>query len=167
MINGSRESSRKIWVISDTHLRKGQILPDFFTKKISREDMILHLGDFITLEAVEHLRSLCQFDGVCGNMDSPDLRRLLKRNKIIEIDGFNIGLMHGRGGPDETIHNVQTEFNGKVDIALFGHTHHPHHSKDNGTLFFNPGSLTDGRGAPCSFGLLHLDESPWGEIIEV
>jgi uncharacterized protein len=156
-----------IWVISDTHLTKSQILPDAFTDKVGREDIILHLGDLISFEIFEYLQSLCQVHAVRGNCDFPDLRRELSPKKTLELNGLKIGLMHGQGGQDETMRLIKTEYQGKVDIALFGHTHIPYHHRDSGTLFFNPGSLNKGRDGKNTYGVLHLDSEPWGEIIEL
>jgi uncharacterized protein len=156
-----------IWVISDTHLTKSQVLPDSFTDKIGREDIILHLGDLVSFEIIEYLQSLCHVHAVRGNCDLPDVRRVLPPKSVLELNGLKLGLMHGQGGHDETLRLIKAEYQGKVDIALFGHTHIPFHHRDNGTLFFNPGSLTNNRDGKNSYGILHIDDQPWGEIIEL
>lgn len=128
----------------------------------------MHLGDIVSLEAFEQFRALCPMEAVRGNCDQPDVRRGLSSKIIVEIDGIKIGLIHGSGGPGETLKLVKEEFASKVDIALFGHTHVPYHRRENGTLYFNPGSLRNGRGSGNTYGLLHLDgNEPWGEIIEI
>jgi len=162
-----RSSKSLIWVISDTHLRKGQILPESFVENIRREDCIFHLGDFISLDVIEFLNGKCRFEGVVGNCDAPDIRRIMPSKKIVEIEGKKIGLIHGRGGSHESEELAKSEFSGRVDIALFGHTHIAKTYQDNGTVYLNPGSLTDGRGENTSFGLLHLDDHPWTEIIQL
>jgi hypothetical protein len=97
-----------------------------------------------------------------------DVRRGLPSKKIIEINKRKIGLMHGQGGAAETLQSVKTEFSARVDVALFGHTHKTFLSRENGTLFFNPGSLHNGREGCNTYGILHLDsEEPWGEIVEL
>jgi uncharacterized protein len=156
-----------IWVISDTHLTKSHILPDTFTDKVGREDIILHLGDLVSLEIIEYLQSLCQVHAVRGNCDLPDVRRVLTPKTTLELNGLKVGLMHGQGSHDETLRLIKAEYQGKVDIALFGHTHIPFHHRDNGTLFFNPGSLSHGRDGKNTYGVLHLDSEPWGEIVEL
>jgi putative phosphoesterase len=155
-----------IWVVSDTHLTGNQVLPESFKSRVSREDIILHLGDLVSLEALEQFRSLCQFEAVRGNCDMPDVRRRLNPTTIIEIQGIKIGLVHGHGGPSETLGSVRKEFDGKVEIALFGHTHVPYQKRENGILYFNPGSLGNGRGKGSTYGVLHLDNQPWGEVVE-
>jgi uncharacterized protein len=155
-----------IWVISDTHLTRSNILPETFVQQIVREDIILHLGDIISFEVMEFLHTLCHVEAVRGNCDMPDVRRGLAVKKIIELDGIKIGLIHGQGGQLQTFQLVRQEFAGKVDVALFGHTHVPHLARENGTLYFNPGSLRNGREGSNTFGILHLDDQPWGEIKE-
>lgn len=156
-----------IWVISDTHLTRSHILPESFVHKVGREDIILHLGDMVSFEVMEYLQTLCQVEAVRGNCDMPDVRRGLPLKKIIELGGKKFGLIHGQGGQSQTLQMVKEEFAGKVDVALFGHTHIPYLKRDNGTLYFNPGSLRDGREGTNSFGILNLDDEPRGEIIEI
>ena len=158
----------KIWVISDTHLRSGQNLPASFTSKVNREDVIIHLGDFISLDVVQYLESLAGLEAVSGNCDSHAIKDIFPSRKIIDLDGLRIGLIHGRGAPSATLDTVRKEFEGKVDIALFGHTHDPYHGRFGGTVFFNPGSLIEGRGNGRSYGLLcHEGAEVWGEIFKI
>lgn len=163
-----RNNSGKIWVISDTHLRSGHILPKSFAAKVSREDIIIHLGDFVAEEIISQIKKLAPLEAVCGNCDPDPIRNLFPRKRIIEISGIKIGMTHGTGAHSETLPTVKTMFDGEVNAVLFGHTHQPHHSKSGGTLFFNPGSLTQSRKGPESFGLLHIENGNlWGEVIEI
>ena len=117
-----RDTQYRIWVISDTHLRSRAILPRAFTRRVNREDIVIHLGDFVSLELAEYLQSICRLEAVYGNCDPPLIRERFPVKKILELSGKKIGLTHGRGSLSETIHRVREEFEGKVDIALFGHT---------------------------------------------
>jgi putative phosphoesterase len=156
-----------IWVISDTHLIKSNSLPKDFIQRVEQRDIIIHLGDIISLEVLEYLRGLCLLEAVRGNCDLPNIRGNLSFKKVIELEGRRIGLMHGQGGQAQTMEMVKHEFGGRVEIALFGHTHLPYQSRENGILYFNPGSLGDGRNGINSYGILHLEPEPWGETIEV
>jgi putative phosphoesterase len=50
----------------------------------------------------------------------------------------------------------------KPDIIIFGHSHVPKNEYIDGTLFFNPGSVTDTVYAPYrSYGIIEIDK---GEI---
>ena len=167
-MSDSRNGPDKIWIISDTHLKSDQILPDSFTRRVGREDIIIHLGDFVSPEIVNRLKELARLEAVSGNCDPLSIKNQYPQFKIIEIAGFKIGLMHGKGGNVEAVRKVERQFEGNVDVALFGHTHIPYNAKSNGIVFFNPGSLSQSRRGPESFGLLHLEgDGIWCEIFEL
>ena len=159
-------AARNIWVISDTHLKSEKNLPAEFVSRVSREDLIIHLGDFISSKVVDFLNNIASLKAVSGNCDPPEVKRLFPPTMIVNLGGLKVGLMHGSGGQSETINRALRDFEGKVDIAMFGHTHTPCHFRSGNTLFFNPGSLTEGRGNPTGYGLLHLDDEIWVEMFE-
>lgn len=155
-------------MISDTHLSSGHNLPASFTSQVNREDVILHLGDFISLDVVQSLESLARLEAVSGNCDSHEIKDIFPSRKIVELDGLRVGLIHGKGGPAETLNAARKEFEGRVDIALFGHTHDPYHGRFGGTVFFNPGSLIEGRRNGRSYGLVcHGGADVWGKIFKI
>lgn len=157
-----------VWVISDTHLKCGKDLPAAFVDNLRREDIIIHLGDFVTVDVADYLGSLARLEAVAGNCDPPRLKRSFPTSKTIELEGVRIGLAHGRGSFSETLASVRAEFDGRVDIALFGHTHAPHKCRIDRTIYFNPGSLTGGRGIAGSYGLLYLDgHDTRAEVFEI
>jgi putative phosphoesterase len=162
-----RNMPGNIWVISDTHLRKHEILPDSFIDNVNREDIVIHLGDFTSIEVVRQLEGIARLEAVSGNCDSPEIRAMFPASRILEINGKHLGLMHGWGNGTDVLPLVRYEFVGAVDIALFGHTHIAHRSKSNGVVYFNPGSLTESREGPNSFGRIVLDDEIFYEIIDV
>jgi predicted phosphodiesterase len=64
-----------IAVISDTHMpRGGRRLPDACVERIVVADLLLHAGDFSTLEVLRELEAIGPtLVGVHGNVDSADL----------------------------------------------------------------------------------------------
>ena len=158
---------RNVWVISDTHLKSGNDLPVEFVNRVNREDLIIHLGDFIGPNVVDFLEKRATLAAVSGNCDPPAIRRAFPTSRIIMIGNIKVGLMHGSGGETTALARARNQFGGAVDVVLFGHTHKPYHFRDGRTLYFNPGSLTEGRGRPAGYGLLHLDEGTWGELFEL
>lgn len=162
------DAGYNIWIVSDTHLKCGKHLPASFIERVSREDIIVHLGDFTSLEVADYLGSLARLEAVCGNCDPPTIRNIFPPRKVIRLENLRIGLTHGSGGVSETLSSVVKEYDNKVDIALFGHTHIPHCSRRGSTVFFNPGSLTRGRRVAGSYGMIRSDsESLWPEVFEV
>ena len=157
----------KVGVISDSHLKE----PHFEFKKVIEShfrdvEKILHAGDFVDWSVAEYLSSLKELIAVCGNMDPPDIRKAFPHKKIIELEGFKIGLIHGGGAPYGIEPRIRGEFDG-VNAIVYGHTHTPANHLVKNTLYFNPGSPTrsfDDRG---TLGILHIGEKIEGEIIKI
>ncbi len=147
----------RILVLSDTHIpRSAHDLPEQIYKEIENVDMIVHAGDFVEKDIYDKLKSLREFKGVCGNMDSTELRRELKEKEVFEAGKFRIGLIHGFGAPANLIETVKGEFK-DVDAIIFGHSHTAINTEKDGILFFNPGSPTDKIFAQTnSYGILEV-----------
>src|SRR5215212_8358044 len=88
-----------IAVISDTHLPRGaRRLPAACVERIAEADLLLHAGDFSTLEVLRELEAIgTQLAGVHGNVDSEELRRLLPAERVVEAGGARIGMVHDAG----------------------------------------------------------------------
>src|SRR5574341_1443624 len=120
----------KLWVISDTHIpERARKLPEQFIKQIKPEDLILHAGDFTSLEVLEQLKNLGKVYGVWGNMDEGNIKKLLPETEILEIEGKKIGIFHGYGEPEGLEKKVYDKFNQKPDAIVFGHSHAPYNQK--------------------------------------
>ena len=157
----------KIGVVSDTHSRPipQQLMNDFKTV-----DLIIHAGDFCSQEDYQMFARMKELKAVCGNMDDPELRRELPPRLIFCLDNMTIGLFHGDGPSPKIVENVTEQFNrNKVQMIIFGHSHHPMNDRINGILYFNPGSPTDLVIAPYrSYGILEIKNNEIiGKIIKV
>ena len=67
----------RIIALSDTHLMNGDHLPVAVVTLAREADIILHAGDFVSLQAYSDLKSLGRLVAVRGNSDSPQLKSLL------------------------------------------------------------------------------------------
>ncbi len=157
----------RIGVLADTHSLNIplEVLEDF-----KKTDLIIHAGDFCSLQDLELLRRIKEVKGVYGNMDGADIRRILPRRKIFNLEGVTIGLCHGEGSPKRSWEVVQGEFKGdNVQAVVFGHSHQPFNEVMDGILYFNPGSPNDLVRAPfCSYGILEVKSGCIkGEIIKL
>lgn len=156
----------KIVVFSDTHLQ--QVSSEFqsICEHYCRDaDRVLHLGDW-TSGAVLNFLEQYPLDGVSGNMDDMVVRMQLPARKVIRLGPFRIGMTHGYGFYGSLKEALRREFDG-VDAILFGHTHRPLVEREGGKLFFNPGSVSSGRGSGCSFGILTVGKTLEAEIVRV
>src|SRR3954447_4964097 len=88
-----------IAVISDTHLpRGGRRLPEACVERIAAADLLLHAGDFSTLDVLRELEAIGPpLVGVHGNVDSAELRRLLPGERVVEAEGARIAMVHDAG----------------------------------------------------------------------
>jgi hypothetical protein len=149
----------RIGVISDTHMpNRAKRLPQAVAGGLADVDLILHAGDWVSLEAVEMLRQIAPLDGVAGNNDGAEIERRFGRKKLLAVQGFRIGIVHGDGARLTTPERAKAAFaEERPDVIIFGHSHQPYHRVHDGILLFNPGSPTDKRFAPrYSFGILEL-----------
>ena len=149
-----------IAVISDTHLPRGaRRLPDACVERIAAADLLLHAGDFSTLEVLRELEAIGPpVVGVHGNVDSADLRRLLPAERVVEAEGARIAMLHDAGARGGRLDRMRARFGDRADVLVFGHSHTPlHEEAHDGFQILNPGSPTDRRRAPThTMGLIRV-----------
>jgi putative phosphoesterase len=149
-----------IAVISDTHLPRGaRRLPDGCVERIASADLLLHAGDFSTLQVLRELEAIGPpVLGVHGNVDSADLRRLLPEERVADAEGARIAMLHDAGPGTGRLERMRRRFGERADLVVFGHSHLPlHEEAPDGFQIFNPGSPTERRRAPAhTMGLIRV-----------
>ena len=142
-------------VISDTHIytsgtrRVPSQALDLFRR--AGVDLILHLGDVNSAWVLEELSGIAPVMAVSGNNDDDELLERLPERLRFTVGKHTFGAIHGHGGRSAR-EVVTSTFAGKVDMAIFGHSHIPFLGERDGTILFNPGSATDRRWHP-HFGI--------------
>ena len=149
----------KIGILSDTHIPTvGKSIPSSLLKAFEQVDLIIHAGDLVRLEVLDTLTTLAPVKAVCGNMDSPEVKRQLPEKLTFSVEGIKIGVIHGWGGQMGLPQKIQPTFP-DCDCIIFGHSHSPMYKWIEGVLFLNPGSPTDKRFSPTNtFALLTVKE---------
>lgn len=134
----------KLIVLSDTHLKTGEIPPQL-QALLEDCDLVVHAGDFSTVEAYKAFNIGGKLKAVFGNDDSSELKRLLPERLKFEVEGVKIGVVH-EGGLSITDMTAQGYLakEMEVDILIFGHLHRPLIEKKDVTLVC-PGSPTKPR----------------------
>jgi uncharacterized protein len=149
-----------IAVISDTHLPRGaRRLPDACVERIAAADLLLHAGDFSTLDVLRALESIGPpLLGVHGNVDSADIRHLLPAERVVDAEGAGIAMLHDAGPRTGRLERMRRRFGERADVVVFGHSHLPlHEEAPDGFQIFNPGSPTERRRAPThTMGLIRV-----------
>ncbi|WP_240375997.1 metallophosphoesterase family protein [Bacillus piscicola] len=150
----------KAVVIADTHMRKReQKLPSRLIEELQTADVIIHAGDWQSTFVYAELKKYGEVTGVFGNVDGEEMKSLLPEKRIMEVNGWKIGIVHGHGNKKTTEQRAVEAFTEPLDIIIFGHSHLPLLRYKGKTMLFNPGSPTAKRKLPhYSFGILHLGE---------
>lgn len=154
-------------VLADTHIpRRARQLPHEVLVALENVDLAIHLGDFTQHEVAEFLRSRCILYGVHGNNDDRAIRDEFPRMQRLTLEHRTIALLHGHLGGSTALRAARAVTD--ADVVLFGHSHRPHCSMEEGRLYFNPGSPTDRRWAPTrTYGVLTLGDEVDATLVHV
>lgn len=150
-------------IVADTHMPRGsRRLPQACLGRLRGADLIVHVGDFVTAAVLAEIASIGPpVAAIYGNVDDEALRRDLPEERVIELAGARVGLVHDAGPARGRLGRLRRRFP-DADAAIFGHSHLPLHEREGGFQIFNPGSPTERRRAPHrSMGLATVEH---GEI---
>lgn len=138
----------RIGLIADTHIPlDAKILPPHVKHAFKGVDLILHAGDIYLPEVLDELETMAPVLAARGNGDGefPQDHRL-KDNHVFDVAGLRLGVTHGIAYPEIepcTFDKlIEREFDGRMDIVVFGDTHVALVERYKGVLLVNPGSPT-------------------------
>jgi|GraSoiStandDraft_4_1057263.scaffolds.fasta_scaffold11825_3 uncharacterized protein len=139
----------RLAVISDTHLPRGpRALPAACVGLLSRAELVLHAGDFVSVAFLEELRAIGPpVEGVSGNMDEPALADSLPKQRVVEVGELRIGMVHDAGPRAGREARLAARFE-DCDAVVYGHTHLPQVERFQHLWVLNPGSPTERRRSP-------------------
>ncbi|MCD4808180.1 MAG: metallophosphoesterase [Methanococcoides sp.] len=160
----------KLIILSDTHIKPGQslveLLPDDLVTIMKNSDILIHAGDFETLECYNELAGLGELVAVHGDTDVPELMELLPERQVIEVEGVRVGVIHkGQLTSDnpDGLRYLAKEMG--VDVLIFGHFHHPI-IEDYEVLLLSPGSaIVPGVAEPSAIELDIIEGKVKGRVI--
>ena len=157
-----------IGVLSDTHSFN---IPAPVIERFKSVDLIIHAGDICDIRTLQLLKKIAPTKAVQGNMDDLSVKKELPLKEIIDCGNMRIGVTHGHlGGNREALKNAMSSFkDDKIDVVIFGHSHHALNEKIGTVLCFNPGSPNDVVKAKFfSYGLIIIEAGKIkAEIIKV
>jgi putative phosphoesterase len=111
-------------------------------------DLVLHGGDFVSAEFLEQLRAIGPpVEGVAGNMDEPALKETLPKQRVVEVEGVRIAMLHDAGARAGREARLAARFP-ECEAVVYGHTHVPQVERFQHLWVLNPGSPTERRSAP-------------------
>ena len=86
---------------------------------------MLHAGDFVSLKFHEELAKLGPpLEGVAGNMDEQALKQALPKQRVVDVGGLRIGMVHDPGPRERREARLAARFE-DCDAVVYGHTHVP------------------------------------------
>lgn len=133
-------------------------MPAAVAEQLDGIDVILHAGDVCTPDVLDELAAYAPVHVVRGNNDGPDIAAWGAPETLeIELDGLQVAMIHDSGSKEGRAARMRKLFP-NADLVVFGHSHIPWDTEQNGQRLFNPGSPTDKRRQPRgTMGQLVID----------
>ncbi|ELZ96528.1 putative phosphoesterase [Haloferax mucosum ATCC BAA-1512] len=135
----------RLAMLSDTHVPgRADGIPTWVEDRVRAADLVIHAGDFDSVETLDRLRSLSSnFVGVCGNIDPPEVD--LPIVNVVEVGGLTFVVTHGTGtrtGYTTRVAQVVKDAAGTGAIGIAGHIHEVIDEVADGIRILNPGTAT-------------------------
>jgi uncharacterized protein len=103
----------------------------------------------VTVAVLNELRQIGPpVEGIHGNMDEPELKQLLPKQRVVEVGDVRIGMLHNPGPRNGRETRLAARF-ADCDAVVYGHTHVPQVERLDHVWILNPGSPTERRTAPA------------------
>ncbi len=136
----------RVVVVSDTHApRFWKSMPAAVADQLRDADVILHAGDVCVPQVLDELAAWAPVHVVLGNNDGPDVAAWGAPETLeLELAGVRIAMIHDSGAKQGRTRRMRSRFP-DADLVVFGHSHIPWDTEDDGQRLFNPGSPTDKR----------------------
>jgi putative phosphoesterase len=150
----------RVGVVSDTHApRFWKALPPNVAGQLEAVDIILHAGDVCVPSVLDELAAFAPVYVVQGNNDGDDVAAWGAPETVeLELDGLRIAMIHDSGPKQGRARRMRARFP-HADLVVFGHSHIPWDTEEDGQRLFNPGSPTDKRRQPHgTMGHLVIDD---------
>ena len=80
-------------------------------------------------------------------MDEPSLKEALPKQRVVEVGGIRIGMLHDPGPRQRREARLAARFE-DCEVVIYGHTHVPQVERFQHLWVLNPGSPTERRTAP-------------------
>ena len=147
----------KVLVVSDTHGRDESL--EMAVALEQPFDYLIHCGDVEVREFFIEALAECPCTIVAGNND---FFSELPREEEFFVGGSHIFITHGHYYYVSMNENrLKEEAKGRgVDIAMYGHTHRPALSQEDGVTILNPGSIAYPRqtGRKASYMIMEVQD---------
>lgn len=119
-----------VGLISDTH---GLMRPEALAA-LQGSDYIIHGGDIGRQHVIDALSRIAPVTAVRGNVDNGELAIKYPHDNVLHIDNTAIYTLH-------IIDDIAIDpTTAGYQVVVYGHSHKPQITTENGVLYINPGS---------------------------
>jgi hypothetical protein len=149
----------RVAVLSDTHApRHWKACPPSVARRLRGVDLILHAGDVCTAAVLDELAQYAPVRVVQGNNDGPGVSAWGAEPTLeFDVEGVPVAMLHDSGPAAGRAARMRRRFP-HAELVVFGHSHIPWDTAQNGQRLFNPGSPTDRRRQPVgTMGLVTIN----------
>ncbi len=158
----------RLLLIADTHIPQRAVdLPDEVWAAVDAADLVVHAGDWVSLDLLDRLEARADLLGCWGNNDhGVEFRRRLPEVARRTVEGVELAVTHETGDKRGRDRFCDTRFAG-TDLLVFGHSHVPWDSTTPGGIrLLNPGSCVDRRMQPhCTYLTVELADGVIGDPV--
>lgn len=107
-------------MLSDTHSYMDERILDY----ASQADEVWHAGDIGDLKVTDELQKKAFVRGVCGNIDSAEVRREFPLHNRFEVEGIDVWMTHIGGYPGKYNPAIRKEIQeNPPKLFICGHSH--------------------------------------------
>jgi putative phosphoesterase len=158
----------RLLLIADTHVPQRALdLPDEVWQAVDEADLVVHAGDWVSLDLLDRLQARADLLGCWGNNDhGVEWRRRLPEVARRTVEGVRVVVTHETGDKRTRDAFCDARFP-DADLLVFGHSHIPWDSTTPGDVrLLNPGSCVDRRMQPHrTYMTLDLHDGAVGEPV--
>ena len=159
----------RLLLIADTHIPQRALdLPTEVWRAVDDAEVVVHAGDWVSLDLVDRLAARCDLMGVWGNNDHGlEFRERLPEVSRRTLEGVRLAVVHETGDKRHRDAYVDQKFTASTDLLVFGHSHVPWDTITPGGLrMLNPGSCVDRRMQPhCTYMTLELRDGGVHDLV--
>lgn len=149
----------KIVAIADTHSKSLSELPKRLIELMDGADLVIHAGDFDSVELLEEMEKRYNLLAVYGNSDDEEIKKRLKETEKIKADKIRIGVVH-RGNYLNNFDDLGYKAKELgVNLLIFGHIHRFVLEKFGEVVVLCPGSPTKPRQSVASCAVIDVEGS--------
>jgi putative phosphoesterase len=158
----------RLLLLADTHIpQRARDLPSEVWEAVDDADLVVHAGDWVSLDLLDQLEARADLLACRGNNDhGVEFRTRLPEVARRTVEGVRVAVVHETGDRHRRAAYCDATFP-DTDLLVFGHSHIPWDSTTPGGIrLLNPGSCVDRRMQPQrTFMTVELSDGVVGEPV--